>query len=957
MTPLWRSSVYFIFMPKLIIEKGPNKGETFTLTSQFRTVLVGRESSAHLKLTDTMTSRLHFKVESRTDGFYLLDMESMNGTFVNGKRVSEKLLKMGDMIQIGETLISFIGDKLDRKDDRADEIIGGYKIIERIGRGGMGTVYRATQISLNRIVALKLLSEEMVKDKNFINLFVEEARSAAQLNHPNIVQVYDVGRTANEVYYFSMEYLPGGSVQELLAKDKKLAPAKAAKIVLDAAKGLEYAEKKGIVHRDIKPDNLMVAEDDNIKICDLGLAKSLKTPSKSEMEGGILGTPHYLAPEQAQGKPVDHRADIYALGATFYRLVAGITPYSGSSVKEIILKKLKEEPLPLKEAAADMPEKVVTIVERMMKRNMEDRYQSATQIIPDVTDLLNDLESPGDKKVSAKAVKLSKPSSKAIPLIIAAGVIAVLAVLGLLFKNSISPPITKPTGPIPHDNTAIEKLAAQYFKEADTFEKTQMNADDAVSIQRAIDLYERIPKECPKSTKVIEAEANSTRLKEAIVQLAIKQERMRYEKGALDAFDTINKDIEENYNRFVKTGSVTDVPKFMEKSLAELAQIEEKYPGTPAADSAAQKKINWEQWYDRFKQASDAFEKTEKEVKDQIDNEQFRRTYKLIDVFAKNPVYKNTGYDTRVNDLIRKVDEKAGIAFKYLMKRVDDLIRQKTFDEAKKLLTSAAGSFGIAQLEKQIQEKIETVDRLLEDQQIMDTELKAKLDEENFQVMIIPLLWDLHTGQFKNINIRAADSLFVTREYQEKWQEIIEQVSLEKNILAEFAERLNNNKLVARLHKNKYLMSADERGVVASINDKPNTNSMTFKWEDLATSDWYNLIRNGWELTKKNKVELGVLCMKRGGLIDEAGACFTGAINDPDAGALAEKYQKFLEGEKKRREKEAKQIYQQGESLFKDNKKPDALLAFSLLKYRYGSTRYYDKNETDIKNYIIQCKK
>jgi serine/threonine-protein kinase len=944
-------------MPKLLIEKGPNKGETFTLTSQFRTVLIGRESSAHLKLTDTMTSRLHFKVESRTDGFYLLDMESMNGTFVNGKRVTEKLLKMGDMIQIGETLISFIGDKLDRKDDRADEIIGGYKIIERIGRGGMGTVYKATQISLNRIVALKLLSEEMVKDKNFINLFVEEARSAAQLNNPNIVQVYDVGRTANEVYYFSMEYLPGGSVQELLAKDKKLAPARAAKIVLDAAKGLEYAEKKAIVHRDIKPDNLMVAEDGSIKICDLGLAKSLKTPSKSELEGGILGTPHYLAPEQAQGKSVDHRADIYALGATFYRLIAGVTPYSGSSVKEIILKKLKEEPVPLKDAAADAPAAVVTIVEKMMKRSVEDRYQSATQIITDVSNLISDLESPEGKKISPKA---AKPASKGTPIAIAVGLIIVLAVLGLIFKDKIfpPPPVIKPNGQVNQDyNTAEEKLAAQYFKEADTFEKTQMNANDAASIKHAISLYERIPKECPKSAKVVEAEAGVARLKEAINQLGIRREQEKYWKDAQDAFDLVNDFITENHSRLIKTGSVAEVPNFIEQFLAELAQIEEKYPGTPAADSAAKKKVELEPWYDRFNQAAEAFEKTEKEVKEQVENEQFRRAYKAIESFAKNPAYKDTGYDTRVNDLSQTVDKAAGKAFDYLMKRVDNLIEEKKYAEAKKLLTSAANSFGHPKLEKQIQDKIESVDRL---QDLADEELKergAKQDEEKFQPMVIPLLWNLHTGQFKNINMQAPDALFVTKDYQEKWREVIEQITLEKNILTEFMERVNTNRMPNRLHKEKYLMSVDERGIVASINEKPGTNFRTLKWEDLSATEWYSLLRNGWDLSKKNKIELGVLCMRRGGLFAEAGVCFTAVINDPDVGALADKYQQLLKDEKKRWEKEAKQIFQQGDSWRTNNKKPEALVAFNLLKSRYSDTRYYEKNETDIKKYIIECRK
>jgi serine/threonine protein kinase len=300
-----------VTVPKLLVEKGPNKGQALAL-GDLAICAIGREPSCQFVLNDSNVSRRHCELVKKFDKWTIRDLGSRNGTHLNGKRLEgDRPIEIGDRIQTGEILISFLDDKEEK--DRGGLIgqrVGGYRILERLGRGGMGTVYKANQIALNREVALKVLSPDLVNDGVFKSLFIAEARSAASLNHGNIVQVHDVG-VENGLHYFSMEFMPNGSVQDLLQRDGRLAPARALRIALDAAAGLAYAERKGIVHRDIKPENLMVSEGGTVKIGDLGLALNMEKGDIDD-QVGMMGTPHYCAPEQVTRGKLDHRTDLYA---------------------------------------------------------------------------------------------------------------------------------------------------------------------------------------------------------------------------------------------------------------------------------------------------------------------------------------------------------------------------------------------------------------------------------------------------------------------------------------------------------------------------------------------------------------------------------------------------------------------------------------------------------------------
>lgn len=371
-------------MPRLLVERGPDRGESVNVAAG-QQIVVGRDPAASFQLADNMCSRRHFLIGGKNGMFGIKDLGSANGTLVNGRRLEgAQKLQFGDSIQIGETLLSWLSDEqTDKRGGIVGQSVGGYRIEQRIGRGAMGTVYKATQLSLSRTVALKVLSVDLLKDERFCEMFLKEARAAGALNHPNIIQVYDVGED-NGAYYFSMEFAAKGSVQDEIQVIKEVPMSRAIRIIRDTCGALDYAERKGLVHRDVKPDNLMVMEDGSVKLGDLGLAMSAQ-----ELQGeqdGVFGTPHYIAPEQAMGRAIDHRADIYALGATFYRMLSGRTIFTGATVKEILRQQVREPHPPITQFVPDCPEGIRRVIDRMLAKSPSERYQHATDIASDLAD-------------------------------------------------------------------------------------------------------------------------------------------------------------------------------------------------------------------------------------------------------------------------------------------------------------------------------------------------------------------------------------------------------------------------------------------------------------------------------------------------------------------------------------------------------------------------------------------
>jgi serine/threonine-protein kinase len=264
--------------------------------------------------------------------------------------------------------------------------LGEYELLEVIGEGGMGRVYKARQALLNRLVAVKVLAPRLAEDRAFIKRFRREAAVAANLNHPNIVQVFTAGESGG-VHYFVMELVDGESAQKRLHREGRMSAAGAIAICLQVAHGLDYAWREGqVIHRDIKPDNIFLSHDGKTKLGDLGLAKNVSEGASSvTMSGHVVGTPHYISPEQARGKKnVDFRSDIYSLGCTLYHMLTGRPPFSGDSMLDVILKHVHDPAPNIAEWIPDCPLGVDRLLAKMMAKDPDDRHQSYHELIVDL---------------------------------------------------------------------------------------------------------------------------------------------------------------------------------------------------------------------------------------------------------------------------------------------------------------------------------------------------------------------------------------------------------------------------------------------------------------------------------------------------------------------------------------------------------------------------------------------
>jgi serine/threonine protein kinase len=269
--------------------------------------------------------------------------------------------------------------------------IPGYELLGELGKGAMGVVYKARQVSVDRVVALKVLRADVAKDAEFITRFQREAKTAAKLSHTHIVNAIDAGESDGR-HYFVMEYVEGTTVEEGLKRGKVYDEKLALKIALAIARALKHAQQRGLVHRDIKPANVMLTKDGNIKLADLGLARMTADAATAAAEAGVAaGTPLYISPEQARGQTdIDIRADIYSLGATLYHTVTGRPPYTGATPAEIMRKHVsKKSPLvPPDHVNTNLSSGFGEVVETMMSKDREARYRTPDELILDLECLM-----------------------------------------------------------------------------------------------------------------------------------------------------------------------------------------------------------------------------------------------------------------------------------------------------------------------------------------------------------------------------------------------------------------------------------------------------------------------------------------------------------------------------------------------------------------------------------------
>lgn len=280
------------------------------------------------------------------------------------------------------------GDVVEVRASLAGTELDHFQIEALLGRGGMGEVYAATDTSLDRPVAIKVLRADVTAREGMEERFLREARAQARLNHPNIVHIYFIGHRhaagGAESLYFAMERVPGGDLEDVLKSGETMPPEDARLAMIQVAEGLRAAQKAGVIHRDIKPSNLMVSEHGVIKIADFGLAKPMDGDNQITQEGALVGSPYYIAPEQAIGDAIDFRADMYSMGAAFHHLLVGEPPFEGPRPMAVVAKHLSEDLEPLAKRAPHVPPPLAKVIERLLEKKPKDRYEDYDALIADL---------------------------------------------------------------------------------------------------------------------------------------------------------------------------------------------------------------------------------------------------------------------------------------------------------------------------------------------------------------------------------------------------------------------------------------------------------------------------------------------------------------------------------------------------------------------------------------------
>lgn len=382
-----------------------------------------------------------------------------------------------------------------------------YRIISKLGAGGMGKVYLAEDTRLDRKVALKILNEDVAAEAERLRRFVQEAKAASALNHPNIITIHEIGETENR-HFIAIEYIDGETLHQRLRSGPL-----SLKSVLDAgiqiASALQAAHEANIIHRDIKPENVMVRPDGLIKVLDFGIAKVTEPAPPSHVDaeaetikvdtspGMIVGTPAYMSPEQARGKPVDARTDIFSLGVVLYEMLTGRKPFEGETPMDIITGILYKEPPPIREAMPDVPAEIERIIGKQLRKDSDERYQSVKDLLVDLKDARKELEFEDKLKLRAPPRQETKPSvaastpeavarktastasfvteirkRKASVAVAVAAAVLVFASIAFIYWNYGNHPASFPAEPAP-----INSIAVLPFQNKSTDSETEYLSD------------------------------------------------------------------------------------------------------------------------------------------------------------------------------------------------------------------------------------------------------------------------------------------------------------------------------------------------------------------------------------------------------------------------------------------------------------------------------------------------
>ncbi len=333
------------------------------------------------------------------------------------RREVESLLKNHESGFMEQTAIQYVADLVMADSLSVGEKIGRYEILSCLGKGGMGEVYLAHDKSLGRDVAIKVLLPKFTSDRERVNRFKLEAKAASALNHPNIITIHEVGEDEGKMF-IATEHIKGETLRSLI-EHQTLSLASSIKIAEQIASALTSAHKAGIIHRDIKPENIMIREDGFVKVLDFGLAKPTITNAEAETmdlvetkKGMIMGSVGYMSPEQARGKEVDARTDLWSVGVVFYELLTGKTPFQGETMTDILANIIHKEPIPVSEQIQNAPTELYRIVKKSLRKEADERYQSAKDLSLDLKNLRREMELEHELELSVSPERLQEMRSR-----------------------------------------------------------------------------------------------------------------------------------------------------------------------------------------------------------------------------------------------------------------------------------------------------------------------------------------------------------------------------------------------------------------------------------------------------------------------------------------------------------------------------------------------------------------
>jgi len=309
---------------------------------------------------------------------------------------------------------------------------GRYQVIEELGRGGMGVVYKVLDKEIKEYIALKLLNPEVAADKTTVERFRNELKFTRKITHKNVCRMYDLNKE-KENYYITMEYMPGEDLKSSLRRVGQLSAGKAIFIATQVCEGLVEAHRLGVVHRDLKPQNIMISKEGNVHIMDFGIARSLKAKGITET-GMMIGTPHYMSPEQVEGRDVDQRSDIYSLGVILYEIVTGRLPFGGETILSIAVKQKTETPPSPRALNPKISEEFSRVILRCMEKEKNKRYQEAEDLLTELKNIDKGLPTT-DKLLPKIEFEKATPRKHLVPLVLL--FIAIITIAGYLFYDKV----------------------------------------------------------------------------------------------------------------------------------------------------------------------------------------------------------------------------------------------------------------------------------------------------------------------------------------------------------------------------------------------------------------------------------------------------------------------------------------------------------------------------------------